>query len=304
VLGKHGITFIYRPRDAVAPVPVIVFLHGLNAKEAAVYGHIVEHIASRGYYVVFPQYRMASFPGPRRTYRKLFNRIIKAVEGCAPQADTTRIGFVGHSFGAAAIPAFVYRSVTTLGWATRGAFMFIMAPHFVFGITPEQLRNFPPQARLLMQVYEEDDCNDHRLASHVFETISIENSEKDFMMLMSDSSQTLGYRLTADHAVPCGRGDDSGEIDGLDYYGIYRHVDALADYVFNGNEAGKAVALGGGSIEQCHMGMWADGTKVKEAIAGDTPGIVRPTASFFFNWTHPWNPFHPAKRVRRFLFRW
>ncbi len=166
--------------------------------------------------------------------------------------------------------------------------MFMMAPFYVFRISQQQIEQFPGHVKLIMQVYQEDDCNDHRMAKDIFETISIDNAEKDFILMMSDSSGEYAY--TADHGTPYGFGDENGEVDGLDFYGIYRLVDALADYTFRNNQDAKAVALGNGDIRQLFMGQWPDSRPVRELIVSDTPEMVHHHKWYFFHWRHPWNP--------------
>jgi hypothetical protein len=78
--------------------------------------------------------------------------------------------------------------------------------------------------------------------------------------------------------------------NGLDYYGVYRLVDALADYTFNGNRDGKKIALGGGSPEQRFMGTWPDGQPVKELEATDQPVVTHPQSFYLQPWDSPLNP--------------
>lgn len=295
--------FAYMPQHAPEPRPLIVFFSGMGASEPSNYEPTLRHLASRGYCVLFPAYRLASFPCQGRTYRKMYRRMLKGVRMLGARVDTTRIGFVGHSFGAGAIPAFALRTVSSLGWGSRGVFMFLMAPHFVFGITKEELRTFPPNVKLVVEVYQDDDCNDPRIGRHLFETIGISETEKDFITILSDTSQSVGCVLWAEHGVPFGPKYKWGRQNALDDYAVFRQVDALADYTFTGAPRGKLVALGSGSDEQRYMGHWKDGRPVRAALAGDRPEMLRPADDFPFHWTHPWNPFHPT-RYRRFLRRW
>jgi len=297
-------TLIYRPEGVGTRLPLVFFLHGLRTNKRGVYDHICQHLAGRGLCVAFPHYRLRSFPGPRRTYRKLFSRMAEIVEVLGERIDTTRMGFVGHSFGGAAIPAFSLRAISQLGWGRESAFLFIMAPHFVFGITEDELRHFPSHVKMIVEVYEDDDCNDHRMAKHLFETIAIGKDEKVFVTVLSDTSEPLGYAQVADHAVPYGPGDALGEIDGLDYYAIYRPLDAVAEYALNGDAQARAVALGESDTGPRFMGYWRDGRRVKEALVSDHPEMLKPMSQYFFSWKHPWNPHNPERRRRRFLFKW
>lgn len=279
----------YYPERRKGLIPVIFFLKGMGVSDKGVYEHILTHIASKGFCAVMPDYKLASFPYQRRTYKKLFSELIHAVNMSSSLIDTSRIGFVGHSFGAAAIPALTWKCLNNRKWGSRGAFMFIMAPHFVFEITQNQLEQFPEHVKLIMQVYEEDDCNDHRIAEDIFRTINISAGEKDFMILLSDSNTVSGYKLTADHAVPYSRHDSEGEVDGMDYYGIYRIFDALAHYTFTQSQEAKEIALGNGSIKQRYMGTWPDNRPVKEPLVSDNPVMLHPHKHYFFHWKHPWN---------------
>ena len=56
-------------------------------------------------------------------------------------------------------PCLALKAMTTLGWVAK-VFMFLMAPHFVFGITDKELREYPSNVKLIVQVYEDDNVND------------------------------------------------------------------------------------------------------------------------------------------------
>jgi hypothetical protein len=56
----------------------------------------------------------------------------------------------------------------------------------MFEIREKRLGRFPSQAKLVVQVYEDDDCTDHRMAKDLFEHIDIHPDEKDFVIQRSD----------------------------------------------------------------------------------------------------------------------
>jgi uncharacterized protein (TIGR03437 family) len=128
---------------------------------------------------------------------------------------------------------------------------------------------------VLVQVYERDGICDHRIAQELFARINLPVSEKELVMLMHE--ERLGHSLDAGHGTPSGDDEDAHS-----YYGVYRLLDALADYAFTGNPGGKRVALGGGSAEQRFMGLWPDGKPVRELFAGDCLNITRSSSSFLF----------------------
>lgn len=282
--------YLFYPEATEGSIPVIFFLKAMGVDNKGVYEHILSHIATKGYCAVMPDYKLASFPHQRRTYKKLLIELFYAVSKLSSIIDTSRIGFMGHSFGGAAIPALTWHCLTNKKWGSNGAFMFIMAPHFVFEISQDQLEQFPNQVKMVMQVYEEDDCNDHRIAKDIFQTIGIPSNEKDFITLLSDSNAAFGYKLNADHALPYSQVDSEGEVDGMDYYGIYRIFDALAGYTFTQNREAKEIALGNGNKVQRFMGIWPDSRAVKEPIVSDNPEMLQPCKFYFFHWKHPWNP--------------
>ena len=81
----------------------------------------------------------------------------------------------------------------------------------------------PQHAKLLMQIYDKDALCDHRVAKEIFDRINLPASEKDFVMLQSDSR--LGYKLEAEHGTPNGGAGD-GDVNALDYYGVSYHGQA------------------------------------------------------------------------------
>lgn len=267
---------VFRPGGAAGRTPVIFFAPGYSNNDPDEYESLINHIVSRGYAVVFAPFQLLSvnFTPHEKRYDTIFAGFEEAVKRYGASFDLDRVGYAGHSYGASAIFSMALRGIEK-GWGRQALVLYSMAPWYYFGVTTKQFVNFPPHAKLLMQVFENDGVCDHRMAKEIFERINLPSGEKDFVMLRSE--QRLGYKLDAEHGTPSG-----GTIDALDYYGIYRLFDALADYSFTGSAAGKRVALGNGGAEQRQMGMWPDGQPVREMTAGDCVTITRPSSSFLF----------------------
>jgi len=140
------------------------------------------------------------------------------------------------------------------------------------------LQNFAPQAKLLMQVYEGDIVNDHRLAIDIFNHISIADEEKDFVEVFSDNYE--GYFYDADHGLP----ETFAIYNALDYYAVFRLADALADYSLKGNPEAKAVALGNGSPEQTNMG------PLQPLLVSDNPSPIIPPSNYLYRCDNYLNP--------------
>lgn len=276
---------VFLPDGAVGPVPTILFAHGFNGEETDAYLGLLNNLTSQGYGVVFSPYTNIGANQSLR-YLQMGAGFKKAFADFPAQLDSSRIGVVGHSLGGGAVPALTYQGIVDEGWGSNAAFMFAMAPWYSYEISQQQLETFPDHVKMVMQIYDDDRINDHRMAIDIFENINIPDSEKDFITVFSDTND--GMTQDANHFTPNG-GAPSGltDFDGLDFYGIHRQLDALADYTFNGSLEGKNVALGNGSDEQIFMGNWPDGTPHTPLSVTDDPVPQYPESEFVFKWSTP-----------------
>lgn len=226
---------------------------------------------------MFVPYQTIGVTVPDR-YSNLLNGFIKAAHDYPNIIDTTKVGFVGHSFGGGAVFANSYYCFTTLNWGTSGRFIFSMAQWYSYNISQSELQSFPTDVKLLTLVYEDDTTNDQRMANDIFNTINIPTSEKDYLRVKSDTIGGYGY--IANHTVP-----NNSPFDALDYYAYYRLLDAMCDYVFNGSLIGKDVALGNGSANQISMpgGM-------HNLIYSETPTFANAQSTYEFPCSSSENP--------------
>jgi pimeloyl-ACP methyl ester carboxylesterase len=237
---------IYYPSGIVSKVPTIFYSHGFGGNNPSNIMGLLKFVAQKGYAIVFVPYQTTGVTVPER-YSNLLNGFIKAARDYPNIIDTTKLGFMGHSFGGGATFANSYYCFTHLKWGESGRFIFASAPYYSFNITQTEVQTFPADVKLLTMVYDNDSTNDHRMAIDIFKNINIPASEKDYLLVKSDTIS--GYVYEAIHGVP----NTLSAFDALDYYAIYRHLDALCDYTFNGSLAGKDVALGNGSANQIFM---------------------------------------------------
>ncbi len=236
---------IYYPAGITSPVPTIFYSHAFGGNNPNNISGFLNFVAKKGYAVVFVPYQTTGVTVQDR-YSNLLNGFIQAAQNYPNIIDTTKVGFVGHSFGGGASFANAYHCFTTLNWGQSGRFIFAMAQWYSYNISQAELQSFPTDVKLLTIVYEDDVTNDQRMANDIFNTINIPASEKDYLRVKSDTIN--GYTYTADHVVP-----NNSAFDALDYYAYYRLFDAMCDYTFNGSMAGKDVALGNGSVNQISM---------------------------------------------------
>lgn len=255
---------IFSPSGAPGNRPVIFFSHAFGATDRAIYATFINVLVSRGNHVVYTPYNTLA-TSVRKRYDQLWAGFNTAVTNYAGslQMDTTRVGFVGHSFGGGATPEMFKRGSLDKGWGSNGRFMMILAPWYVYDVTPAEIASFPANTKALIQVYDDDTTNDHRMAiDDIWNRLtSVTGANKDYVMLTSTSNGSCS--LPADHGVPMESDGTYGKLDAYDPWGVWRRADALARCTFAADATGCDLALGNGSSTQTYMGRWqVDGTDV------------------------------------------
>ena len=261
---------IYHPQEITTPVPTIFYSHGYGGNNPIYIKGLTDFVAKKGYALVFVPYQTLGVTVLDR-YENLLQGFRKAARDFPNIIDTTRAAFMGHSFGGGASFGNAFTCFTENNWGSNGRFIYASAQWYSFNITQNQLQNFPADVKLLTEVYESDSTNDHRLAADIFRNISIPAAEKDFLVLQRDT--VGGYIYPGDHNTP----NTVIALNAHDYYGIYRLLDAMADYVWNGTTSAKNVCLGNGSAAQTTMP-----AGLKPILQTDVPNITRPMESFQF----------------------
>lgn len=261
---------IYHPQEITTPVPTIFYSHGYGGNNPLYIKGLTDFVAKKGYALVFVPYQTTGVSVPLR-YENLLQGFRKAARDYPDIIDTTRAAFMGHSFGGGASFGNAFKCFTENNWGSNGRFIYVSAQWYSYNINQNDLQNFPSDVKLVTEIYESDSTNDHRLAADIFRNISISNAEKDFLVLQRDT--VGGYIYPADHNTP----NTVIALNAHDYYGIYRILDALADYVWNGNSAAKDVCLGNGSAAQTTMP-----AGLKPILQTDAPYITRPMESYQF----------------------
>ena len=222
------------PAELSGSVHVLFFSHGFGATKWTFYRSLLTHLVSLGYAVVYSPYPILS-GGISERYEIMWNGFEEAAERYATKFNLQKVGFLGHSFGAGAVPAMAWKGLVEKGWGTQGAFLFIMAPWYSYDMTDSQLENFPKHANIIIQVYNEDYICDHRMAIDIFTNIAITDSKKAYYNVVEGS-------LDANHGVPSDR-----QTNDLDYLAIQKPMDALIDFTFEVADpyGGKNYALEG-----------------------------------------------------------
>ncbi len=261
---------IFHPSDISTKVPTIFYSHAYGGFNSTGVSGLLNFAAKKGYAIVFVPYQTTGVTVLNR-YENLLTNFRKAARDYPSIIDTTRVGFLGYSFGGGASFGNAYTCFTENNWGSNGRFIYALAQWYSYNISQANLQAFPANTKLLVEIFNDDETNDHRMAVDIFNNISIPAAEKDFLLLKSDTIN--GYAYIADHGVP----GTVTEFDALDYYGIYRLLDAMCDYTFTGSLAAKNVALGNGNANQVTMP-----GGLKNLVQTDNPTVVYPESKYLF----------------------
>ncbi|MFP9113274.1 T9SS type A sorting domain-containing protein [Flavobacterium sp. RHBU_3] len=238
---------IYHPGDISTPVPTIFYSHAYGGNDPENIIGMLEFVAKKGYAIVYVPYQTLATTTIQQRYDNLKAGFRKAAQDYPNIISTDKVGFMGHSFGGGASFAIAQELFTNDGWGTNGRFIYALAQWYSYFADNSLLDNYPDNTKVLIEVFADDSTNDHRMAIDVFNHLNVSAAEKDYVLV--SSSTVNGYNYEATHSLP----NTATAFDALDYYAYYRFIDALADYAFNGNTAGKDVALGHGSTAQVTM---------------------------------------------------
>jgi acetyl esterase/lipase len=296
VEASMSVSFFY-PDRAPGHRPLILFLHGYNNGDTAYFSHLIHHIVSNGFALVFSPYPTFPTVDSEKPVMEKYTTALagfeEAVKRFQERVDTARIGIFGQSFGAGAVPWVAKKVMNERAWGKDAAFLFISAPWYTFGMSQEDFEAIPKHVKLLLTTYDDDVFNDHQVAVDIFRSVRVPADEKSFITFMSDTLDSV--ILSANHFVPYSAQSVNGVIDNFDFFGIFKLFDALAAYTVTGDKEGKIVALGKGNEEQCYMGVWPDGSPVTPAVVSTDPHPRHETLQYVFSWENKLNPRREAQ---------
>ena len=248
VLADRTVSIFYS-KAITLPAPTIMIAPGWGQFLPDIFEHLIDFIVSKGCVVV----HAPTQSNGGSWFSNHYSGMQMAVDNYSNIIDTTRIGIFGHSVGGGAVSWLGKKFFMDKNYGLNGRFMFASSPWINFEITQTDLLNFPQDVAFITQFFEEDtgfvspNGTDPRYGIDIYNNINIPASEKDFIMV--NSSDVSGYHYTTDHGIY-----SNAPYDALDFYGLFKHIDALIDYKFNGNCAAKYVCLGNGGLAQIDMG--------------------------------------------------
>lgn len=266
--------WIFEPDDPMPEsAPLIVFNHGWGAIHPIGYLVWIYHIVKKGNIVVYPRYEFL-LRGSESFIKNAINAVKNAIQelqqGNHVQPDLDKFAIVGHSIGGG-ITAYMAALAQTEGLPTPNAIMPVQ-PAYNWTTTPD-LSLITNTTLMVVVVGSSDTAVGIDPGKSIFyEADQIPFDRKDFVIQVTDKYGSPD--LVASHAAPvCMPGFFSFTVNAMDYYSTWKLFDALTDYAFYG--LNREYCLGNTS-EQRFMGLWSDGTPVKELIVTDNPVDVNP----------------------------
>jgi len=257
--------FMPKPESA----PLIVFNHGWSALHPISYRAWINHIVKKGNIVVYPRYQKGLVRGFENFTINAINAVKDAIDilnkGWHVRPELDKFAILGHSLGGG-ITANMAALAEEVDLPIPKAIMPVQPYlHTVETIDFSIISN---KTTMVVIVGEDDVAVGNYSAKIIFnETIQIPLSNKDFVVQVTDTYGTPD--IIGDHMAPvCLPKLISNSVDAMDYYSTWKLFDALTDYTFYGTN--KEYCLGN-TPEQRFMGLWSDGTPVKELIVTDNP---------------------------------
>ncbi|MGC9516874.1 MAG: alpha/beta hydrolase family protein [Methanomicrobiales archaeon] len=259
--------------------PVIVFNHGWTAMNPIFYQAWIDHLVKKGNIVIYPRYQTSIFtnsdeftPNVIWSVKDAFNRL-KSSEHVKPEVDN--FALVGHSVG----------GLISINMAALADNEGLPIPKAVFCVEPgksrsendtmgpelENLSNISPNTLLLTLAGDRDDIVGSGDAEKIIqETKNIPAENKNYIIMVSDEHGQPP--LIADHIAPLAINFNIANqklpilVNALDYYGTWKLFDGLYEAAFYGENQEYAL---GNTTQQRFMGIWSDGTPVKQLLIQD-----------------------------------
>lgn len=272
VLGTGPAARLLRLPEEPAPagrLPILVFFAAEGAEDPALYGAWLDHIARGGMALVFPTGLQAGGPpGPSRLARA--SAMLRAVLADAeapggPPLDPAALVLVGHGEGAALAAA-----LAADWFALR-----LPAPRAILALMPRDaggllesapLARLPADTQLLIVAAAGDAPGDEAGEQRLWDgTAQLLRARRNRLLVPGDAYGSPD--LPADHRLPFTAGFH-GRVDGLDWHGSWKWLDALSACALGGLDC--AYAFGGGP-GQLGLGRWADGRPVAPALLTEGP---------------------------------
>lgn len=285
---------VFLPPKTKKPVPMVLLLHKYGRTSPNEYAHLINHINALGHGVLYPPINRFTLTREHiKTYRLALDAFEDVLSALPGRFDTTQLAVIGHGFGGGAAPAIARMAFQQKSWGTGNLLMYIMAPWYTFGIDKTQLSTFPKHAKLVMQVFEDDNINDPRIGIDLYNTIGLPRKNKAFLFTYSD--RRLGNWLVADNATPLGDAAFGGEENRLDSL-MFRVYSMSCAASFSGDTAGFAALRNSDTLSP---GRPKNGKPFKATVVTDSARPLIVSRPYINPWISIRNPSIEVSRFRR-----
>jgi acetyl esterase/lipase len=261
--------------------PVVVFNHGWLAVNPGVYGAWIEHLARRGFVVVFPRYQADWTTTPAEFLPNATAAVLDALDvlETAPgrvRPDRDRFALIGHSAGGN-LAALMAASAAAAGLPRPRAVLAIM-PGEVLHLPEPRPATIPAETLLVVAAGDQDRVVGDFRARQIFaEATAVPPERKAYVLYRTDRRGPVP--IVADHLAPTAglKRLDSGEgplrsyqfshagVDLLDRFGFWRLADVTIDAAFRGMSLAEATAQGELLRD---LGRWSNGLVVTPPVVG------------------------------------
>jgi hypothetical protein len=262
---NKGFIDVYHPRSSTPrKSKTVFFLSGYGQKTDS-YEKLFKFIASHGYTLVNISY-VIEIEDPSdwkmdEKYFGLYGLVKKAHYDYRHLIDSRYIGLMGHSLGGGAAIWLGKKLFGEESWGEQGRFIFSSAPWYTFNTTADDLKSFPNNTKLLIQIGDnEADLfgkkkwgMDERALRAIYELINIDEADKDYIRVISSEGYDADHFISQTKSTPDLMGNYGGGYDKFDAFIMNRLTHAMLDYVFEKNEDAREIALGNGSDKQVSM---------------------------------------------------
>jgi dienelactone hydrolase len=291
------------PRPARAPV--VVLLHGWLAVNPAIYGAWIDHLARRGFTVVFPRYQSEWLSSPATYVPNAVAALRDALEVLEigqgrVRPDRNRVALVGHSAGGnlAALLAVVAEQ----NGLPRPKAVVSLFPGEVRPVAGPDLSKLPPETLLVVAAAEQDLVVGDGRARAIFRAGSLAVPPHRRLYVLYRSDWSGPFPIIAEHSVPYAArtGFDSGEgpfrlvqlnraeVGWLDVAGTWRLTDLTLDAAFTGRSLAEGTGDGAWVRD---LGHWADGRPIRPPIVSafldDVPRVHPINGGRLIDWGDP-----------------
>ncbi|TCO62146.1 alpha/beta hydrolase family protein [Actinocrispum wychmicini] len=250
--------------------PVVFMTHGWGAMWPWWYQGVIDNMVSNGYIVAFANY--TSLPAADldwyadMTYPQVDHGWVQATT-MTTRMDLANIGLWSHSYGGGMTP-WLSSKVEGHGWGTSSFWILMNDPRYLKKVPADpQDITFPKNTRVL--VVNWGTGNDTVLPE--YDRMRAPGGTKERVRVLSDNSHPDVKVYTAEHTSSndCPDGEKFDQLgvyfechrSHIQYYGLYRNWQALADSARLGAQLGDLTG----------MGIWSDGIPATAATIMDPP---------------------------------